>query len=517
MAGRGSHGPLGRRRSGAPGPAQEPLAPGARNQSYAWAFTPVGVCQGKSVSDSLIVGRAPTSPVLESLLELDQGVLDALPIGVYACDRDGCIIRANRKAAELWGRTPRLFDPAQRFCGSFRVETLSGQFIPPEATPMARAVLHGETFDGVEARVENPDGRRWVASVTIQPLRDKDGGVVGAINCFRDISREHEQREALSRQQKTFDLAMVASKMGTWRYTMADNICVYDENAQALYGLAQAGFLHDEEGVKDKFHADDLELMWARVGKACDPQGDGRYEVEYRVKQLDGSWRWLSAWGQVEFEGEGAERKPVAIAGASRDLTELKRAAELQRMLINELNHRVKNSLATVQSITVQTLRAATDLQTAREAIDQRICSLARAHDLLTARNWSGADLTDVAARAMEPFAADRFSIDGPSVDVSPQHALALSMALHELATNAAKYGALSPAGGCAALGWRIEGGKLCLRWAESGGPPVAQPSRRGFGTRLLEQGLMRELGGQTLMRYHPEGVVCEITAPLPC
>ncbi len=216
----------------------------------------------------------------------------------------------------------------------------------------------------------------------------------------------------------------------------------------------------------------------------------------------------------MEFEGEGAERKPVAIAGASRDLTELKRAEELQRLLINELNHRVKNSLATVQSITVQTLRAATDLESAREAIDQRICSLARAHDLLTARNWSGADLIDVAARAMEPFAEDRFSIDGPSVDVSPQHALALSMALHELATNAAKYGALSPAGGRVALGWRVAGGELRLRWAESGGPPVAEPSRRGFGARLLEQGLMRELGGQTLMRHHPGGVVCEITAP---
>ena len=96
---------------------------------------------------------------------------------------------------------------------------------------------------------------------------------------------------------------------------------MYDENAQRLYGLTEARFLHDEEGVKAKFHPDDMELMWSRVAKALDPEGNGRYDVEYRVKQLDGSWRWLSAWGLVEFEGDGSERKPVAIAGASRDLT----------------------------------------------------------------------------------------------------------------------------------------------------------------------------------------------------
>ena len=133
-------------------------------------------------------------------------------------------------------------------------------------------------------------------------------------------------RHALERQQRTFDLAMTASKMGTWRYTLADNICIYDENAQRLYGLTEARFLHDEHGVKAKFHPDDMARMWARVAKALDPQGDGRYDVEYRVKQPDGSWRWLSAWGLVEFEGKGAERKAVAIAGASRDLSQVKQA-----------------------------------------------------------------------------------------------------------------------------------------------------------------------------------------------
>src|SRR5579884_323419 len=209
-----------------------------------------------------------------------------------------------------------------------------------------------------------------------QPRVVADGPVpeIGGVDAFR---------RALEQQKRTFDMAMAASKMGTWRYTIADNICIYDENAQRLYGLTGPRFLHDEEGVKTKFHPDDMDLMWSRVAKALDPNGDGKYDVEYRVKQLDGSWRWLSAWGLVEFEGEGPDRRPVAITGASRDLTERKAAEELQALLFNELNHRVKNTLATVQAITALTLKGANDLPAAREALDRRISSMAKAHDLL--------------------------------------------------------------------------------------------------------------------------------------
>jgi two-component sensor histidine kinase len=258
-----------------------------------------------------------------------------------------------------------------------------------------------------------------------------------------------------------------------------------------------------------------MDLMWSQVAKALDPQGAGVYEVEYRVKQLDGTWRWLSAWGLVEFDGSGAERRPVAISGASRDLTERKEAEELQRLMVNELNHRVKNSLATVQSIAMQTLRGAGDTETARHALDQRICSLARAHDLLTARNWAGAALGDVVAQAVEPFVASRFAVSGPALDVRPRHALALSMALHELATNAVKYGALSVPDGVVRIAWRVEGQTLVLHWREAGGPPVSPPSRRGFGSRLLERSLVADLGGHVQVDYAASGVVWEIAAKL--
>jgi PAS domain S-box-containing protein len=329
-----------------------------------------------------------------------------------------------------------------------------------------------------------------------------------------DPEVEHLRRE-LARQKRAFDFAMTASDMGTWRYTLADNICVYDENAQRLYGLTEARFLHDEEGVKSKFHPDDLELMWARVAKALDPESDGRYDVEYRVKQPDGSWRWLSAWGLVEFQGEGSERKPVAIAGASRDLTQRKQAEEQQRLLLDELNHRVKNTLATVQAITTQTLRTARDLPAAREAVERRIHSMAQAHDLLTSRSWKGANMTDVAARALEAFTPAQAKFSGELVELSPRHTLALSLALHELATNATKYGALSCPGGSVKVTWTVQDGKLRLDWEECGGPPVARPTRKGFGTRLLEILLARDLGGSLKLDYKVSGVRCRVTVAL--
>jgi len=302
--------------------------------------------------------------------------------------------------------------------------------------------------------------------------------------------------------------------MGTWRYTLADNVCIYDENAQRLYGLTEAHFLHDEPGVKAKFHPDDMDGMWTRVAKALDPEGDGRYDVEYRVKQPDGSWRWLSAWGLTEFEGTGVNRKAVAIAGASRDLTERKRAEELERLLASELTHRVRNTLATVQSIVSQSLRGAEDIDSAREAVNARIISLARAHELLTDRSWSGADLNDLVVRAIAPFASGNIIVEGPSLDVSPKQALALSLALHELATNAAKYGALSRPGGRVELRWEVGNGQLNLSWRESGGPQVVPRSRRGFGSRLLDDILSRDLDGQTRLESAADGVCCWITTP---
>jgi len=204
------------------------------------------------------------------------------------------------------------------------------------------------------------------------------------------------------------------------------------------------------------------------------------------------------------------------------DITERKRAEERQRLLTNELNHRVKNTLATVQAIVSQTLRSKSSNGDVRLAVEQRLKALARAHDVLTREHWEGANLYDIVTEAIEPFSAHdehRFHCSGPDVRLRPGMALAIAMALQELATNAMKYGALSKAEGDVTLTWSIveSSGVSCLRlqWEERGGPPVNPPSERGFGTRLIERSLAHDLDGNAEIAFAPAGVVCRIEAPL--
>jgi PAS domain S-box-containing protein len=208
------------------------------------------------------------------------------------------------------------------------------------------------------------------------------------------------------------------------------------------------------------------------------------------------------------------------IIGASkiaRDVTERKRADEQRTLLINELNHRVKNTLATVQSLAMQTLRNTERSDEARQLFEARLAALSRAHDLLTTESWQGAGLAEIVERALQPFRFDqaRMQAKGPAVRLTPKQALALSIALHELATNAAKYGALSGAQGRVDVQWRTGDGVLRLVWEERDGPRVEPPSRVGFGTRLIQRNLAAELGGEAQIKYRPEGVVAVITAPI--
>jgi PAS domain S-box-containing protein len=202
-----------------------------------------------------------------------------------------------------------------------------------------------------------------------------------------------------------------------------------------------------------------------------------------------------------------------------RDIEARKQADARQRLLVNELNHRVKNALATVQAIAMQSLRGEDVAPAARERFMARLMALARANDVLVAESWEGASLQAVAAQVAVPYGAGagegRFAISGPPVHLSPNTATALALALHELATNAAKYGALSRPDGRVELGWQAGEGGFRLVWRERDGPPVRPPTRTGFGSRLIQRGLAVELKGNVDLDYAPDGLVCTITAPL--
>jgi two-component sensor histidine kinase len=230
---------------------------------------------------------------------------------------------------------------------------------------------------------------------------------------------------------------------------------------------------------------------------------------------LRGRRRQYEARARLEELRAGEERLRTALE------TE-RRAAEHQRLLIDELNHRVKNTLATVQSITAQTLRTAETAEAARDALEMRLLALSRAHDVLTRESWEGADLREVVQRALEPYqiyGESRLRITGQHVRLTPRMSLALAMALHELATNAAKYGALANKTGTIDVSWTVRNGatppRLLLRWIESGGPAVVPPCRRGFGSRLIERSLAQDLDGQVDIAFAPTGVVCTVDSPL--
>ena len=229
--------------------------------------------------------------------------------------------------------------------------------------------------------------------------------------------------------------------------------------------------------------------------------------------------RRISTSGAPAFDESGRFR---GYRGAAADVTEAHAAAERQKLLVAELEHRVKNTLATVISILAHSRAASASPEQFEQAVEGRVRALADAHGLLTARNWRGAELTELARVHLAPYAGAEgqgASLEGPSVLLAPNATLALGLALHELATNAAKHGALSVAGGRIELSWRISQEvepRLSLSWREVDGPPVAEPSRRGFGRTLIERGLAYELGGRVELRFAAEGVVCTIELPLP-
>ena len=258
----------------------------------------------------------------------------------------------------------------------------------------------------------------------------------------------------------------------------------------------------------------------ARIDAAFRGIAKGGSEIFYRRK--DGSEFW-SAILISPVKDESGEL--VQHFASFVDLTDHKQEQAQSRMLIDELNHRVKNTLATVQAIVWQALRNTSDSEEIRDSIESRLFALSHSHDLLTRENWEGAGLLDLVNAALEPFGiangrAEHFVISGSNIRVSPKVALALGIAFHELATNAVKYGAFSNKVGSVLISWTIEpspeGSRLVLCWREKNGPPVTPPTRKGFGSRVIERGLAQELGGTVDLDYRADGVVCTVSFPLP-
>ncbi|KRA62454.1 histidine kinase [Caulobacter sp. Root656] len=364
-------------------------------------------------------------------------------------------------------------------------------------------------------RRDRDGATRWIE--TFGRAFFHEGQCVRFVGVVSDVTERKEAEADQALREATMALALDAGNVGTWDFDVHKRQLRWSDRGYDMFGITPGANV----GLDDFYaamHPEDREATRQALLAAMNPAQRADIDVEYRtIGRDDGLERWISAKGRGFFDETG---KPTRVVGATVDITERKRAELHLRLLVNELNHRVKNSLATIQAIAAQTFHAARSLPQALEAFSARIVALAEAHDLLTRENWEGADLLDLLTRLEVLHGGpERFAIVGQSVRLSPRMALSLSMVLHELATNAVKYGALSTPQGQVRIAWTVVPGaaqpRLVLTWTETGGPPVQPPTRRGFGSRLIERGLAAELSGEARIDFEPDGVVCRIEAAL--
>lgn len=350
----------------------------------------------------------------------------------------------------------------------------------------------------------------------IEPLPLADGELVRLVaeaQAAREGAHRAEQRLQLAVQlagMRVYDLDLIAGTVAHFgtAETLLESEPTFDELWPDAHGLIHAD---DRERVRS---------LWAESAAAGRPM-----RTEFRVPRNDGEVRWCYCTAELFSDDAGTPQRLIA---ATVDITERKRAeisllqtmAQMrehetrQKLLLDELNHRVKNTLAAVQSVAMQTLRDAHDLEDARGLFIERLMALSSTHSLLVKRAWDSAALRDLADVMLRPY-GHAYVMSGPDLSLDPNFAVSVGMALHELATNAVKHGAWRDGGQVHIEVCADAGEQARITWRESGGPPVSPPGRSGFGSRLLTRGVAAELGGQVALDFAPDGLVCVIRAPL--
>ena len=322
--------------------------------------------------------------------------------------------------------------------------------------------------------------------------------------------------QALKESHELLALAEQSAGIGIWDTDLATDMVRATPTFFRIMGLPVSAEPVPNDVVRAVRHPDDAARVRDGFRQAL-ARGLDSYEVEYRIiRPVDGELRWIFGRGRTVRDGAG---KPVRYSGVDIDITERKRAEEHVRLLMNELNHRANNLLAVIQAITRQSAKTA-DPKLFAERLSQRIAGLAASNDLLVSGKWQGVEVDKLVVSQLSHFAelGTRVVLDGPAVRLTPSAAQALGMALHELATNAVKYGALATEAGKIHVRWcvaeGIAGPEFRVTWAEQGGPPVAAPTRAGFGRTVIERMITGALGGAATLQFAPTGIVWTFACP---
>jgi PAS domain S-box-containing protein len=419
------------------------------------------------------------------------------------------IIAANNRMLEILGRTREEIENIPKVW----LDVTPSEYHALEERTLAQFIEQGRA-EPIEKEYLRPDGSRVPVRLTIIRVEgEPDTPIVFVQDLTADRLASSRERDI----QKRLEIALSAAHQGVWDYDLVTGEMVYDARAKQIYG-----FPPDQpvtfDMVRDATPPEDLSHTLAQFERAIDPKTRDRSSYEYRIVRPDGTICWALAHGEAVFEGEGEDARAVRYAGTIQDISARKAAERHQQILIAELNHRVKNMLAIVQAVAHQTFK-----QVGGDAADTfygRLSALSAAHTILTRQSWEAADVGEIASAVLRPHSGheDRIRLSGEAqVRVPPQMAVNLAMALHELATNAAKYGALSSRKGRVDVSWSVAHSEpvLHINWRERDGPAVKPPERVGFGTRMIQRVLASELGGKVKLDFNPGGLECAIEAPL--
>jgi PAS domain S-box-containing protein len=314
----------------------------------------------------------------------------------------------------------------------------------------------------------------------------------------------------LKQSEQRRSLALAAGNMGSWDWDRSTGECAWDDGQYGIFGVERKQFGVTAENVRALIHPDD----WQRLQEGFERLLRERAPVqhEFRVKRANGEIRWCIGTAAPSMD---AANRVVRMSGVTVDITDRKIAEERQALLAREVDHRAKNALALVQSIV--RLTRGSDISNYTSSVEGRIKALSRAHTILSLSRWQGADMKGLVEEELAAYRTDesaRITASGPNVSLQPAAAQSIALALHELVTNAAKYGALSSSVGRVHLSWELTDGSLGLQWTESGGPTTQAPTSPGFGTRIIVAGIEGQLAGQVTFNWRPEGLQCVLAIP---
>jgi PAS domain S-box-containing protein len=378
---------------------------------------------------------------------------------------------------------------------------------------LCRRLDAGESEFDVEKRYVHKDGSAVWARTTVNVIRDAFGKPLRHMAVIQDLNARKQAEQALQASKDRLQLALDGAQLGWWEYDPVRRVLLWDGRAQEICGYAE-NKLTNEEFLK-RIHPDDAARFSAVREAALDPVDPKPYGNEYRIVRRDGKVRWVESRGRAYFDGAGPERRLVSFVGTIQDVTERKAREEKEHLLTREINHRAKNMLSVVQAIARQT--AIKNSEDFIERFSERIQALSANHDLLVRNEWTGVEIEDLVRAQLAPFAdliGSRIAVLGPKLRLKAASAQTVGLVLHELATNAGKYGALSTDSGRVDVCWGIDADTLSMTWTERDGPRVSAPKQRGFGTRVIEAMADHSVDGTVNLDYAPSGLTWRLTCP---